>query len=165
MPSRAPVRPRLRSMTIKMDRAGCLTLPRSLVCNHGPPKDVFLVGGCLGCRERKPGKLARVKEFICMGVWACPLETIRQEIQSGLKGAGSLVLWSFSVGLSASCFHSALLLCPLTSLPTLGCCGSSRTVALASELPRAAALDLLWAMDSLGHLAKPIGKTVLGLMF
>lgn len=101
-------------MTIKTDRAVCLTLPRSLVRNHGPTEDVFLFGGCLGCREWKPGELAPVKKEF-MGAWERLLENPWQEIQSGLKGAESLVLWS-SLGLSASCFHAALLFCLLTSL-------------------------------------------------
>lgn len=41
--SRALVRPRSHSMTIKMGHAVCLILPKSLVCTQGLTEDVFLV--------------------------------------------------------------------------------------------------------------------------
>lgn len=112
-------------MTIKMDPAVCLISPKSLVCNHGPTEDVFLVGGCLGCREQKPGKLARVKaefklarvkaEFICTGVRGASWKPHGRKSSQAFGGRKS-VLWYFSAGLSASWFHSALLFFPLTSL-------------------------------------------------
>lgn len=105
-------------MTIKMDRAGCLTLPRSLVCNHGPPEDVFLVGGCLGCRERKPGKVARVKEFICMGAWACPLETLGRKSSQASRGQE---VWFSGPSLLACLLNAFIQPCYSASLPILGC--------------------------------------------
>lgn len=126
-------------MTIKMDRVVCLTLPRSLVCNHEAAEDVFLVGGCLGCRERKPGQLAPVNGVYLYGCVGAPSRNPWQEIS---RASGQEVWFSCTSLLASPSFlHSALPFLPLTRL-------SSHPWPLAlwaqgSELPQAAALDLL----------------------